>query len=134
MGVDSNLYKFFTILHVITVVAAFGPMFVLSRLVATDAPGAGRLYLRFVLPALVLVWVIGMGLLGLSDDAFEVSTPWVSLSIVVWAALVAVGLLLVRPGIASPEQRSKLSAGIGITHLLLVVGLWLMVFKPSLWD
>jgi hypothetical protein len=53
---------------------------------------------------------------------------------VVWLALLVVGLVVIRPALtARTEQaRSRLSAGLGVSHLLLVVALWLMVFQPGL--
>ena len=47
--------------------------------------------------------------------------------------LMAVAWFLVRPAIAdtSDAARSRFSAGVGITHLGLVVGLVLMIWKPG---
>jgi len=44
-----------------------------------------------------------------------------------------VSWFLIRPAITDPSEKatSMLAAGTGITHLLLVVALWLMVFKPG---
>ena len=99
--------------------------------------GAGaevaKWHLRLSLPALVLVWVFGMGLVGLSDEVFEMSDGWIVASLLLWVGLVAVSWFLIRPSLAdtSERARSMLSAGLGITHLGLVVLLWLMVFKPG---
>lgn len=131
MGIDSGVYQAFLILHVIAVIAAFGPLFVLPRLAAADRDGAARLHLYLSMPAIVLMWVFGMGLVGMSDDAWEMSDPWIVASLVIFVAALAIGWFLVRPGILNPEARSKLAAGTGITHVLLVVALWLMVVKPG---
>jgi uncharacterized membrane protein len=135
MGIDSTTYKIFLILHVIAVVVAFGPLFLYPSLRRNgETTTIARLHVRLTLPALVLVWVIGMGLAGLSDQTWELSQTWLSLSIVNWVALLAVSWFLIRPSLedASETARSRLAAGIGITHVLLVVGLYLMVFKPGL--
>jgi uncharacterized membrane protein len=80
------------------------------------------------------MWVLGMGLAGLSDDVWELTQTWLSLSIVNWVILMVVSWFLIRPAVSdtSPEAAKKLAMGTGITHLLLVVGLYLMVFKPGL--
>jgi hypothetical protein len=74
-----------------------------------------------------------MGLVGMSDNVIEMSETWIVLSLACWVALVAVSWFLVRPAIgdSSESARSKLAAGIGATHLLVVVALYLMVFKPG---
>jgi hypothetical protein len=40
---------------------------------------------------------------------------------------------LIRPAVSdvSDGARSKMSAGIGVTHLLLVVTLYMMIFQPG---
>jgi uncharacterized membrane protein len=134
MGITSDTYRIVLILHVVAVVAAFGPLFVYPTLHRAGATGAvARLHLRVALPAMFLVWVLGMGLAGLSDDVWKVSEPWLAASVVSWVVLMAVSWFLVRPALSdrSEPARARLSAGVGITHLLLVVTLWLMVFKPG---
>jgi len=44
-----------------------------------------------------------------------------------------VNWFLVRPALSdnSPSATSKLAAGIGVTHLSLVIGLVLMIWKPG---
>ena len=44
-----------------------------------------------------------------------------------------VSWFLIRPALndAGDGARSKMAAGIGVTHLLLVVTLWLMIFQPG---
>ena len=50
-----------------------------------------------------------------------------------WVAAVAVSWFLIRPSLGdhSESARSKLAAGIGVTHLIVVVVIYLMVFKPG---
>jgi hypothetical protein len=47
--------------------------------------------------------------------------------------MVAVSWLLIKPAIGDSSEAAtkKMSAGIGVTHLLLVVALFLMVFQPG---
>ena len=91
-----------------------------------------QMHMRMTFPALVVLWVAGMGLAGIAE--LKMSQLWLSLSIVVWVALIAVSWFLIRPSIADQSEAAtkKLSAGVGITHLGLVVGLVLMIWKPVL--
>ena len=130
----STGYELLGLLHILSVIAAFGPLFTYPSMLRAGAGAeVAKWHLRLSLPALVLVWVFGMGLVGLSDDAFEVSDGWIVASLILWVGLVAVSWFLIRPRspTRSERARSMLSAGLGITHLGLVVLLWLMVFKPG---
>lgn len=130
----STGYRLLGVLHVLSAVAAFGPLFIYPSM---QRAGAGadvaKLHLRMSLPALVLTWVFGMGLVGMSKDNFEMSQSWIVLSLLCWVAAVAVSWFLIRPslGDSSESARSKLAAGIGVTHLIAVVVIYLMVFKPG---
>ncbi|MEZ5266656.1 MAG: hypothetical protein R2755_33785 [Acidimicrobiales bacterium] len=125
------------VLHLIAEVAAFGPLLVFGRLWATDPEGAAKLYTRISLPALVLLWVFGMGALGLSGsdgvDKYEMSDPWVLVSLLIWVILVAIGVAVIMPASKQrgEDARKRLMAGVGTTHLLLVVAVILMVFRPG---
>ena len=130
----SNGYKILGILHIIAVVVAFGPLFLYPSLRrAGETATIAKMHMRLALPTLVLVWVLGMGLSGASDDAIKVSDGWVSAAILIWVVLVAVSWFMIRPAITDQSERatSLLAAGTGISHLLLVVAMWLMVFKPG---
>ena len=131
----SNGYQLLGVLHILAAVVAFGPLFIYPSM---QRAGAGaevaRLHLRLSLPALVLSWVFGMGLVGMSEDAVEMSQTWIVLSLLCWVAAVAVSWFLIRPslGDSSESARSRLAAGIGASHLIAVVVIYLMVFKPGL--
>lgn len=136
MGIGSTTYNIFLLAHVLTATVAFGPLFFYPALRRNgETVTMARLHMRLAFPALTLMWVLGMGLAGLSDGTFKVATPWITMSIVVWAVLMLVSWFLIRPalGDTDPAAAKKLAAGTGITHLLLVVGLYLMVFQPTLW-
>jgi uncharacterized membrane protein len=130
----STGYRLLGVLHVLTAVAAFGPLFIYPSM---QRAGAGaevaKLHLRMSLPALVLTWVFGMGLVGMSKDNFEMSQTWIVLSLLCWVGAVVVSWFLIRPslGDTSDSARSRLAAGIGVTHLIAVVVIYLMVFKPG---
>jgi hypothetical protein len=128
-------YRTMALLHILSAIIAFGPMFLYPGLrKAGETKAIASMHMRMTFPALVVLWVLGMGLAGMSEDAYELSQLWLSLSIVVWVVLVAVSWFLVRPSIADQSEAAtkKLSAGVGITHLGLVVSLVLMIWKPGL--
>lgn len=132
---DSAGYRIMGLLHIIAAVAAFGPVLMYPGLKkAGETATLARLHMRVTFPALIVLWVLGMGLAGMSEDAYKVSQTWMALSIVVWAILVVASWLLIRPAITddSPSAVSKMAAGSGITHLGLVIGLVLMIWKPGI--
>ena len=83
---------------------------------------------------MTLVWVLGMGLVGMSDDVWEMTQTWILLSLIGWVILMLVSWFLIRPALTdtSATPRSRMASGIGVTHLLLVVILYLMIFKPGI--
>jgi hypothetical protein len=133
-AVDSTGYKIMSLLHVLAAIVAFGPLFLYPGLrKAGETRTIAKTHMQLTLPALVLLWVFGMGLAGMSDSVFELSQTWLALAILVWAVMVAVSWFLIKPAITdtSDAATAKLSAGIGITHLGLVIGLVLMIWKPG---
>jgi len=131
----STGYQIMGVLHILAVVAAFGPLLVYPTLQRSGASAAvAKLHLWLVLPALVLVWVLGMGMVGMSEEFIEMTDTWIVLSLVGWVALMLVSWFLIRPAVSDSgsDARAKLGAGIGVTHLLMVVIIFLMVLKPGL--
>ena len=131
---DTFSYRLMAMAHILAVVVAFGPLLVYPQLRRTgDTATLAATHMRLTFPALVVLWVLGMGLAGISEDIYKMSQTWLALSLVNWAILVAVSWFLIRPATidTSESGRSKFAAGIGITHLGLVVGLALMVWKPG---
>ncbi len=130
----SNGYQVLGLLHVLAVIVAFGPLFLYPTLQKAGAgPTIAKIHLRLTLPALALVWVLGMGLVGMSDDAIEMSETWIVLGLIGWVILMVVSWVLIRPALtdSSAAAQSRLAMGIGITHLVLIVQLYLMIFKPG---
>ena len=68
-----------------------------------------------------------------SEPVFKVSETWLTLAVIDWVVLMVAGWFLIRPAIAdrSDSANSRFSAGVGVTHLGLVVGLVLMIWKPG---
>jgi hypothetical protein len=132
---DTFPYRLMALAHIAAAIVAFGPLMLypsLRRNGETQAMAASHMKMTF--PALVLLWVLGMGLAGMSEDAYKMSQTWLSLSLIDWAIMVAVSWFLIRPAITdtSDAARGKLAAGVGITHLGVVIGLALMIWKPGL--
>jgi hypothetical protein len=136
----STGYKVLGVLHIVSVVAAFGPLLVYPTVRKSGGTAAlARLHMRLVLPAMFVVWVFGMGLAGMSkpagadDPVYHLSETWLALAVVVWVIVMAVGWFLIRPSISdsSDSANARFSAGIGVTHLGLVVALVLMIWKPG---
>lgn len=130
---NDNLYRILYFVHLLSAIAAFGPLFVYPRLQrAGDTQAIAKLHMRFVFPALVLLWLVGMGMAGVGKIDLA-GTPFVTATIVLWLVAVVVSWFLIRPALGEPDEaaKSKLSMGVGITHLILVVALYLMIFKPG---
>ena len=127
-------YQIVALLHILSAVVPFGPLFLYPGLrKAGETQTIAATHMRMTFPALILLWVLGMGLAGMSEDAYKMSQTWLALSLVNWVILVAVSWFLIRPSItdASDSAKAKLAAGTGITHLGLVIGLALMIWKPG---
>ena len=106
----STWSKIVGVLHIASVVAAFGPVLVYPTLrKAGDRASLARLHMRIVMPALLLTWIFGMGLAGLSkpdgadEPVFKVSETWLTLAVIDWVVLMAVGWFLIRPAISDSE-------------------------------
>ncbi len=129
---SQNLVKALYLVHIISVVAAFGPLFLYAPMKrAGETSAIAALHMKMSFPALILLWVVGMGIAGVNK--FDLAEMWwVTITILLWVAAVAVSWFMIKPSIAdtSDEATKKLSAGIGITHLIFTISLILMVFKP----
>jgi len=146
-NVGSGLYNVFLLLHILAAIVAFAPGFVwpmltsgLRRAGKSLGPEANQVASDFTLkvqgPAAVLAGVFGIGLIGLSDSAWEFSQTWISIAFVLWFILLGVvfGLLLptyrkVAGGDTAAEQRAAMFHG--MLHLILVLMLIVMIWKPG---
>jgi hypothetical protein len=123
------------LLHILAAIVAFGPLFLYPGLrKAGETTTMAAAHMRLTFPALVALWILGMGLAGMSKDTYTMSQLWLTLSIIDWVIMIAVSWFLIRPAISdtSESATAKLAAGTGVTHLGLVVGLILMIWKPGL--
>jgi uncharacterized membrane protein len=142
-AVGSTGYNIMLFIHILAVIVAFAPLWltpVLLRLTAGgDKAAADSLdvsILRFSLPGLAVAGIIGCGLVGMSEKAFTFGKPWVSTAVILWIILMAVLAVVARPAIkafrdgdASARGRVMMATGIG--HLILLVMVYLIIFKPG---
>jgi len=147
-AVGDTGYNIMLLLHVLTALVAFAPAFVhpfLGEQSKQLDAGSRRQVLGFLvqngrrvyLPALVVTGILGFGLVGMSSDVFAPSQGWVVASLVVWIAINGVLHAVVVPAeraIADGDDSAegRLTIGGIIATVLLVVILYLMIFKPGL--
>lgn len=146
--IDSGLYKTVLILHIVSVLVAFAPA-VIHPIMSAQYKGDGESQMRrFVelallngrriyVPALVAIGGFGIALVLLSDDYAAFDQTWISLALLVWLAICGVVTAVIMPGerkVAAGvlEAEKQIVIGGQVTTLLLVVMLYLMVFKPGL--
>jgi hypothetical protein len=134
LTVDNNdLYRALYFVHLLAAIAAFGPLFVYPRLRrAGETESIAKLHVYFVLPALVVMWVAGMGMAGVGKIDLA-GTPFITATIVLWLIALVASWFLIRPALSDPDPAATktMNIGVGITHLILVVALYLMIFKPG---
>jgi hypothetical protein len=129
---DKFILDLLYLVHVVGIVAAFGPLFLYPRMQrAGETSAIAALHMKLVFPGLIVLWVAGMGMAGVSKFALA-EMWWITITIALWVAAVVVSWFLIRPAIGdtSAEATKKMAAGIGITHLIFVLSLVLMIFKP----
>ena len=131
--IDDTGFRIFFLLHILTVIVAFAPA------VISVLPGgrdgaigllerAGRLVYA---PALILAGLFGiMCIVSAPGDTFEFSQTWISLAFVVWIAMNGVFHALVLTGQKQGDE-SKVTNGQAIMTVLLLVMLYLMIWKPG---
>ncbi len=127
-----TLFRVLYYIHILAVVCAFGPLFFYPRLRKLgDISDVARLHVRFAMPALVVVWVAGMGMAGVGKFSLA-EMWWITITIVLWLIALVVSWFLIRPALTDDSEQAtkRFSIGVGITHVILIVSLWLMIFKP----
>ena len=145
--VGSGVYQLLLILHLLSVVIAFAPAVVHPltgpRMMKEDESagrrfsGAAAAVSRTVyLPALLAVGILGFAMVGISDQAFRFSDPWVFISALLWLVIGGIVSAVIIPGekqVAAGDRaaESKVAAAGGIATLLFLVVLFLMVVKPG---
>jgi uncharacterized membrane protein len=146
-AVGDTGYDVMLVVHILFVIVGLAPMFVhpfLARqLTAADNPAVVGLLDRMTrngrviyTPALVIGGFMGFGVAGMSDDVFKVSQPWLMTAVWVWIAMLGVyhGLMIpAEKALARGEKAAmrRLDLGGALVSILLVIQLYLMVFKPG---
>ena len=147
-AVGDTGYNIVLLLHILTAFVAFAPAFVHPILgmqsKSFDAANQGKLLgfiagngRRIYAPALIVTGLLGFALAGMSDEVFKVSQGWLVAAVIIWIAMNGLLHAVLLPnerkwgeGDASAERMVG-AAGATIT-VLLVVMLWLMIWKPGL--
>lgn len=146
---NDALYQIVFLLHILSAIVAFAPAFswpivnVQLRRRGSSVPSevAGQVAVNDAIvhgPALAVAGALGVIMIALSDGIYEFSQLWVSLAFLVWFALLGVLYGVLVPagrkaavdGPDSPSAKRASMAG-GIIHLLLVVMLVVMIWKPG---
>jgi uncharacterized membrane protein len=140
--IGSTPYKLMYLVHILAVVIAFSPAWltpIVLRTVGDDRKSGEALelaVLRLSLPFVAIAGLVGFGLAGMSDKVLKMSQAWLSIAIVLWLVQLAVLFFLARPAFkalaaGAAGARSRVMMATGITHLLLLVILVLMIWKPG---
>jgi len=141
-------YRVFFLLHILAVIVAFAPGFVVPLMVNRVRRGGGSLAdnslgAHFAAnsrqvhgPALALAGLFGFAMIGLSDKVWKFSQTWVSIALVLWFIMLGVLVGLLMPaekkaggGSAGAEQRISMFGG--MLHILLLLMLIDMIWKPG---
>lgn len=146
-AIDSFAYKLVYLLHIASVIVAFAPAFVwpvvsmqLKKQGKPVGPTIGALAAgnttRVHGPALGATGFFGIVLIVLSEDVIEFSQGWISLAFVLWFAMLGVlfGIMLPAEKLAAQGDEAgdkKVSMAGGILHLLLLLMLIDMIWKPG---
>ena len=137
-------FKVMLLLHILSVIVAFGPLFfmpMLARAGQGDGGTPALLYLqRFSTPAVVLAGFFGLAMVGMSKtgsvEVFSFSQSWVSIALAIWIIQVALfifGMLPAQRKAAAGDAvaAKRLPMFTGIIHLSLLVMLYLMIWRPG---
>jgi uncharacterized membrane protein len=135
------------LIHIASAFVAFAPTFVwpfvAMRLRSageeagpTIARLAGGNSVKIHGPAFVITGFVGFGLAGMSEKVFKMSQPWLSAAALLWFVGMGIFFGILGPaekkaadGDASAEKQISMFSG--ILHLIVVVALYLMIWKPG---
>lgn len=125
------MQQFWLLLHILSALVAFGVLFS-QPLVGRANPGAGESFAKvgtFIqAPALVVLLLSGLfAAMGYPGEGI-MGEMWISGAFVVWFAMAVVLYLLIN----SHRKGSPAAQGLaGAMHMLLLIGLILMIWKPG---
>lgn len=156
-AIGSNPYNIVLLIHVLGAIVAFGAAFVnpvIYRIAqrqgagAAVAQGQAAATSRISIPAMIITGLIGFGVAGMSkpdaveglpepEPIYSMSQPWLMTAALLWLVLVALYFFGILPALRKvgqgDEAAVKISSALtGVSHLILVVMLFLMIWKPGL--
>ena len=134
----STGFQILLLVHILAAFVAFGGNFVQPALAraGADDEALGKVNMFIQLPAMVVLWVAGMGALGMSklegasDPFYSFSQTWVSIALLVWLIAMVLQFLVARSYQSGNSTRVPMLTG--FLHVCLVVALYLMIWKPGL--
>ena len=139
-AINDTGYKVVLLLHILSVLVAFSPLFVMPLIARTGGEataGAVLTYLqRLATPAVVLAGFFGLALIGMSDKFYKFSQTWVSLALLLWIIQVALFIFAILPAqrkaaAGDAEAARRVPMFTGMIHLALLVLLYLMIWRPG---
>ena len=139
-AIDDTGYKIVLLLHILSVLVAFSPLFVMPLIARTGGEGTSGAVLtylqRFATPAVVLAGFFGLAMIGMSDKFYKFSQTWVSFAMLLWIIQVALFLFGILPAqrkaaSGDTEAARRVPMFTGMIHLALLILLYLMIWKPG---
>lgn len=141
-------YNILLLLHIVAVLVAFAPAAINPLLERHLARNGGDAALqswagfahgytkKIAMGGLVVALLSGILMIVVSDEVIEFSDTWISLAFLVWFAIAGVVSGMIGKGerlIAAGDMKGRevLAKGGPIATVLLLVMLYLMVFKPG---
>ena len=141
-------YNILLFLHILTAFVAFAPAFVhpvLNAQVKSLGPQGHSAVLAYIAKngqriyatALILSGLLGFGVVGLSDDVYELSQGWLIAAIIIWIVMNGILHAILIPGERAMGQgdlsaEPRVSVAGAVITVLLLVQLYLMVWQPGL--
>jgi uncharacterized membrane protein len=124
VGLNSGIYKFLLVLHLVCVVVGFGGV-VLNGLYGARAKRAGGreglaisetnfwVTSKVAEPAIYAVFVLGILLVGTSDDVWGFDQKWISFSMLLYIIGIALTHAVMRPAVKRMNALQAELAGAG---------------------
>lgn len=147
-AINDTTYNVVLLIHIVAFLTAFAPAVINPLLERHFASNGGDPVLktwagfttdytrRIALGSLVVLLLTGVAMILLSDDVIEFSETWISAAFLVWFAIAGVVSAMILKGerlVASGDMtgRALIAKGGPIATVLLLVMLYLMIFKPG---
>ena len=145
--IDSTPYNVMLFIHILSAIVAFAPAFVWPfvsmRLKKAGKPVgptiselAGGNSLKIHGPSFVVTGFVGFGLAGMSEKVFKMSQLWLSGAALLWFVGMGIFFGILHPAekrVANGDESAEKQIAMfsGILHLIVVVALYLMIWKPG---